>query len=170
MLDGDTAWGAMTIHPQRWGATSYRIVMYPPGISVEERRRVRLWRGLPGWGTAMWLSATAILSGFTDPWSALITASVATAAAALVTYARAKTARTLVRSAQVTVGAPNSDTAMLVRARLIETVGTAMTRADRRLADGEISPTDHEALWWRAYDQLDKNTVIPSIGRYGSVR
>lgn len=35
---------------------------------------------------------------------------------------------------------------MLVRARLIESIGTAMADANNRLRDGKLSPGDHEAI------------------------
>jgi len=100
VLDGDTPWGSMSVRPQRWGATSYRIVIYPPGITREECRRVRVWRGFPEWGVLLWLSAGAT------------------------SFAQAKTLRKQVRSAEVTLPYPNSDVAMLVRTRLIESIGT----------------------------------------------
>lgn len=170
VLDGDTAWGAMSVRPQRWGATSYRIVIYPPGVSVEERRRVRIWRGFPEWGALLWLSAAAALSGLTDPGTAAAIATAAALSAGATSFARAKTLRKQVHSAEVTLPYPNSDITVLVRARLIESIGTAMTDADNRLRGGELSPSDHEAMWWRAYDQLERETVIPSVGRYGVIR
>lgn len=170
LLDGDTAWGSMSVRPQRWGATSYRIVIYPPGLTAEERRRVRLWRGFPEWGSALWMSAAVVVSGFTEPGAAAVIASAGTLTAGAAAFAAAKHTRKLVRSAQVTVPTPNSDISLLVRARLIETVGTAMVNADARVHSGELSPTGHEVIWWRAYEQLERDTAIPAIGRYGSVR
>jgi len=170
LLDGDTEWGTLAIRPQRWGATSYRIVMYPPGITAEQRRRVRLWRGCYAWGAALWLCATAVLSGFTTPWTAVVIASAITAAAGAVSGARAKDTRKLVRSAEVTVLSPDTDRAALARARLIVTIGAAMTKVDAMRNDGTLGLTQHELMWWHAYEQLDRNTAIPSFGRYGVVR
>lgn len=160
----------MSVRPQRWGATSYRIVIYPPGVSVEERRRVRIWRGFPEWGALLWLAAAAALSGLTDPGTAAAIATAAALSAGATSFARAKTLRKQVHSAEVTLPYPNSDITVLVRARLIESIGTAMTDADSQLRDGELSPSDHEAMWWRAYDQLERETVMPSVGRYGVIR
>lgn len=170
VLDGDTVWGSMAVRPQRWGATSYRIVIYPPGVSVEERRRVRIWRGFPEWGVLLWLSAAAALSGLTDPGTAAAIATTATLSAGATAFTRAKAHRKLVQSTELTLPYPNSDIAMLVRARLIESIGTAMNDADNQLRDGKLSPGDHEAIWWQAYDQLERETVIPSVGRYGVIR
>lgn len=170
ILDGETAWGSVSVRPQRWGATSYRIVVYPPGANAEERRRVRAWRGFPEWGSALWLAATAGLSGVTDPSAAALAAAAATVSAGAVAFTRAKGHRQRVRSMEVVLPYPNSDIAVLVRARLIESIGTAMADADQLLRDGKLSPSEHEALWWRAYDHVERETVIPSVGRYGAVR
>ena len=170
ILDGETAWGSMSVRPQRWGATSYRIVIYPPGVSVEERRRVRIWRGFPEWGALLWLSAAAALSGLTEPGTAAAIATVATVSAGAIALTRAQRHRQRVRSMEVILPSQNSDISVLVRARLIESIGTTMTDADKRLRDRQLSPSDHEVIWWRAYDQLERETVIPSVGRYGLIR
>ena len=45
LIDGDRPWGSIDIKPDRFGVTRYRLVVYPPGISESERRRVRVARG-----------------------------------------------------------------------------------------------------------------------------
>lgn len=170
LLDGDTVWGAVDIRPQRWGSVVYRIVVYPPGISAEERRRVRVWRGFYAWGTAWWLASTAVLSGFTEPWFAVTAASVMTLLFGTRAFLRAGSVRSRVRTADVTVPLPNSDRALLALARQVQAVGTAMVRADRSLREGHISAADHELIWLRAYEQMAPARAIPAVGRYGGVR
>ncbi|CDQ45595.1 DUF6611 family protein [Mycolicibacterium neoaurum] len=170
LLDGDTVWGAVDIRPQRWGSTVYRIVLYPPGISAEERRRVRVWRGFYAWGTAWWLVVTAVLSGFTEPWFAVTLASLTTLLFGARAFRRAGSVRSKVRTADITVPLPNSDRALLALARQVQTVGTAMVRADRRLREGRITAADHEVIWHRAYEHMSPTNTISAIGRYGGVR
>ncbi|WBP94943.1 hypothetical protein O6072_02430 [Mycolicibacterium neoaurum] len=170
LLDGDTVWGAVDIRPQRWGSVVYRIVLYPPGISAEERRRVRVWRGFYAWGTAWWLVVTAVLSGFAEPWFAVTVASVTTLLFGTCAFLRAGSVRSRVRTADVTVPLPNSDRALLALARQVQAVGTAMVRADRRLREGRITAAEHEVIWHRAYENLLPTRAIPAVGRYGGVR
>ena len=33
-----------------------------------------------------------------------------------------------------------------------------LTRADHMLTTGAISPVEHEAIWWQAYDHLEATT------------
>lgn len=170
LLDGDTVWGAVDIRPQRWGSVVYRIVLYPPGISAEERRRVRVWRGFYAWGTGWWLTATAILSGFTEPWFAVTVASVTTLLFGTGAFLRAGSLRSRVRTADITVPLPSSDRALLALARQVQAIGTAMIRADRKLRQGHITAAEHEVIWHRAYEQMMPATAIPAAGRYGGVR
>ncbi|KUM05761.1 hypothetical protein AVZ31_24970 [Mycolicibacterium neoaurum] len=160
----------MDIRPQRWGSVVYRIVLYPPGISAEERRRVRVWRGFYAWGTAWWLVVTAVLSGFAEPWFAVTVASVTTLIFGTRAFLRAGSVRSRVRTADVTVPLPNSDRALLALARQVQAVGTAMVRADRRLREGQITAAEHEVIWHRAYENLLPTKAIPAFGRYGGVR
>lgn len=170
LLDGDTVWGTVEIRPQRWGATAYRIVVYPPGITSEERRRVRVWRGFYAWGTGLWLASTAILSGFTEPWTAVALACAVSLSLGAIAFARAGSLRAAVRTADVTVAVPNPDRALLLRARQVRNIGVTMVRADHSMRDGDISVADHELIWHHAYAQLEHNIVLPSVGRYGGVR
>jgi hypothetical protein len=41
-----------------------------------------------------------------------------------------------------------------VRDRLEDLAGT-LVNADERLAAGEITPAEHEMVWWRVYDRMD---------------
>ena len=61
LLDGENRWGFARVQVDRFGVTRYRLVVYPPGISDIERRRLRVWRGSPIWGTALWVMAEIYL-------------------------------------------------------------------------------------------------------------
>ena len=70
LIDGDRPWGSIDIRPDRFGVTRYRLVVYPPGISESERRRVRAARGWPLWGALVWVVGEIWLSHVTGPWTA----------------------------------------------------------------------------------------------------
>jgi len=71
LLDGDRPWGSLDIRPDRFGVTRYRLVVYPPGISQSERRRVRVARGWPLWGALVWVMCEIFMNTMTTPWIAL---------------------------------------------------------------------------------------------------
>src|SRR6476659_11094860 len=70
-LEGDRRWGSIDIRPDRFGVTRYRLVVFPPGISESERRRVRVARGWVLWGALVWVFCEISLSHTTGPWTAL---------------------------------------------------------------------------------------------------
>src|ERR1044072_8596165 len=71
LLDGDRRWGSIDIRPDRFGVTRYRLVVFPPGISDSERRRVRGARGWPLWGALVWVFCEIWPTHVTSPWPAL---------------------------------------------------------------------------------------------------
>ncbi len=89
LLDGDRPWGSIDIRPDRFGVTRYRLVVYPPGISESERRRVRAARGWPLWGALVWIVGEIWLSHVTGPWTALTLSTAAYLGAGLVAVAMA---------------------------------------------------------------------------------
>jgi Family of unknown function (DUF6611) len=67
LLDGGHPWGSLDLQPDRFGVIRHRLVVFPPGISESERRRVRVARGLPAWGAVMWIGCEISLGGLIEP-------------------------------------------------------------------------------------------------------
>jgi hypothetical protein len=154
LLDGDRPWGSIDIRPDRFGVTRYRLVVFPPGISESERRRVRVARGWPLWGALVWIVCEIVLSHTTAPWAAFATSTAAYIGSGIVAVWMAGAPRTQVRTMAAMVMAGHHDPASgTTRDRLEDLAGTLMN-ADERLAAGQISPAEHEMVWWRVYDQL----------------
>jgi hypothetical protein len=155
MLDGDRPWGSIEVRPDRFGVTRYRLVVYPPGISDSERHRIRVARGWPLWGALVWVVCEIWLSHVTGPWTAITISTAVYVGSGLVTVAMAGTARTRVRTMAAMVMAGHHDPASAaIRARL-ENLAAVLMTADERLERGQISPADHEMVWWRVYDQME---------------
>ena len=89
LLDGERPWGSLDVHPDRFGMTRYRLVVFPPGISEPERRWVRLARGWPMWGALVWVACEVFLTQVTGPWTALALSTSAFICLGLVTMAMA---------------------------------------------------------------------------------
>ena len=103
MLDGAAPWGTVNIRAERFGITRYWLVVYPPGITVAERRRIRAWRGWPLWGAVLWVVSLIALSGVLEGWAGVVLSTALYAAAGIVTYVRAGDLRAKVRAADVMV-------------------------------------------------------------------
>jgi hypothetical protein len=163
LLDGENRWGYVRIQVDRFGVTQYRLVVYPPGISDEERRRLRVWRGAPVWGAALWALSAIVLHDVMGAWlmSAISTGTVLALAA--VSFAKAGRTRRMVRSMGV-VTMPGYTTAAMIATRdELLAKAMALTTADARLDEERISPLEHEALWWQVYDQLATAASTASV-------
>jgi hypothetical protein len=159
LLDGDRAWGSIEIRPDRFGVTRYRLVVFPPGITESERRRVRVARGWPLWGALAWVFCEIWLSHTTGPWTALVSSTALYLGLGLAATISAGDPRRQVRSIGATVMAGNPDPVSSARRARLESLASTLIEADELLARGEISATTHEMAWWRVYDQMGQTSV-----------
>ncbi len=153
-LDGDRRWGSVDIRPDRFGMTRYRLVVFPPGISDSERRRVRVARGWPLWGALVWVFCEIWLSQMTGPWTALAASTAVYLGLGLVATAMAGEPRRQVRTIGAMVMGGHHDPVSSALRNKLENLAGALLEADEQLARGEISATAHEMTWWRVYDQM----------------
>ena len=59
IIDGERVWGSVEAWPGRHGLKRYRLVVFPPGITATERRRLRLSRARPLWIPVVYLGLLA---------------------------------------------------------------------------------------------------------------
>jgi hypothetical protein len=158
LLDGDRPWGSLDIRPDRFGVTRYQLVVYPPGISESERRRVRVARGWPLWGAAAWIVCEIVLSHTVAPWVAIAVSSAAYFTSGVVAVTMAGAARRRVRTLAAIVMAGHRDPVSTATRDRVEALASTLIDADERLATGQLSPAEHELVWWRVYDRMDLRT------------
>lgn len=156
LLDHGPDWGSFTIYPARFGVTRYRLVVFPPGISTPQRRMLKLWRTWPIWGAALWvgLQIGGALVGM--PETALIGGTMLVIAAGAMTFALTGEARMQVRTLWAVSMAGYSHADVDQNYALLRVLARHLDRADMDLEEDRISPAEHEARWWRAYDALGK--------------
>jgi len=159
LLDGDRPWGSIEIRPDRFGVTRYRLVVYPPGISDAERRRVRIARGWPLWGALVWVFCEIWLNQLTEPSTAVCISTALFIGLGVVTMMRAGDARRQVRTIGAMVLAGHRDPVSAAVHHKLENLAGTLLEADELLARGEITPAAHEAIWWRVYDQMSETHV-----------
>lgn len=155
LLDGDRPWGSIDVRPDRFGVTRYQLVVYPPGISESERRRVRVARGWPLWGALLWVACEISLSDVTGPWTAFAISTAAYIGSGMVAVVMAGIARTRVRTMAAMVMAGHHDPASTATRDRLASLASLLVEADERLERRELSPAEHELMWWRVYDQMD---------------
>jgi hypothetical protein len=154
LLDGDRPWGSIDVRPDRFGVTRYRLVVYPPGISECERRRVRVARGWPLWGTLVWITCEIWLSHAIAPWQAFAVSTAACLCSGLVACAMAGPPRSRVRTMAAMVMAGHHDPISAAARDKLEALAVTLADADDRLAGGHISAIQHEMVWWQVYDEM----------------
>ena len=159
LLDGDRPWGSIDIRPDRFGVTRYRLVVYPPGISESERRRVRAARGWPLWGALVWITCEIFLNNMTGPWTAFAVSTAACLGCGVVAFAMAGAPRTRVRTIAATVMAGYHDPISVAARDRLEELAATLMDADDRLASGHISALQHEMVWWQVYDQMSPSSA-----------
>jgi hypothetical protein len=154
LLDGDRVWGSIDIRPDRFGVTRYRLVVFPPGISDAERRRVRAARGWPLWGALVWVFCEIWFSHTMGPWTALIAATGVYLGVGVATTIAAGDQRKQVRTIGAMVMAGYHDPQSRKARDAVQHLAGVLLQADDLLARGAISPTTHEMTWWQVYDRM----------------
>ncbi|MGZ6777957.1 MAG: DUF6611 family protein [Mycobacterium sp.] len=167
LFDGENRWGFIRIQVDRFGVVRYLMVVYPPGISDEERRRLRIWRGAPVWGAVLWVLSEISLQPVIGPGPALTVSTGGVLALGAVALGKARNTRTMVRSIGV-VTMPGYTTAATVTARdALLAKAMTLTSADERVDEHTMSPLDHEALWWQIYEELAPDNAVKPISHRG---
>ena len=146
--------------------TRYRLVVFPPGISDAERRRVRVARGWLLWGALVWVFCEISLKQMTGPWTALVASTAIYLGLGLVATARRAITRRQVRTIGTMVMAGHHDPLSAALRHKLENLAGALMEADELLARGEISATAHEMTWWRVYDQM--GPASPAVHESGT--
>jgi hypothetical protein len=159
LLDGDRPWGSIDVRLDRFGVTRYRLVVFPPGISESERRRVRAARGWPLWGALVWVICEIFLNNMTGPWTAFAVSTAACLGSGVVAFAMAGAPRTRVRTIAAMVMAGYHDPISVAARDRLEELAATLMDADDRLMSGHISALQHEMVWWRVYDQMSPSSA-----------
>lgn len=154
LLDGGHTWGSLQVSPTRYGITRYRLVVFPPGTSADDRMLLRIWRAWPTWGMATFLILEILLVPAIGAVAALWISATVFLGAGAVVMAMTATTRGDVRTMTAIRRAGVHDP--LAAEQFVEFYGLAhdLVEADGRLAAGEIQPVEHELLVWRVYDRM----------------
>lgn len=159
LLDGPRAWGCLQVRPGRFGITYYRLVVYPPGLSVSERRLVRLARGWPLWGILLWLLCQLWLGGQMSPWPAFGASTAVFLAAGAIALGLSGSAFHRVRTLCATTMAGCDDPESRAARERLVALAAILLRADESRDRGEITVVDHELIWWRVYNLMQADSA-----------
>lgn len=111
------------------------------------------------WGALVWVMCEMFLSNTTGPWTAFAISTTACLGSGLVAFALAGTPRARVRTMAATVMAGHHDPIATASRDRLEELAVTLLEADKRLAAGHISATQHELVWWQVYNQMSRNSA-----------
>jgi hypothetical protein len=161
LLDGSRPWGSYDATVGRYGVQRCHLILYPPGCSTADRRLARLWRGWPLIGAALSLIALMLLGdAAAEPITVLAAAVVGYVSIGVMLFMRAGPLRVRVRSMSVILMPGTADECEVRKCTEWKALVHKMNQADRMLAMGAISPVEHEAAWWQAYDRIEASRLI----------
>lgn len=164
LLDGARPWGSYDATVSRYGVQRRHLILYPPGCSTADRRLARLWRGWPLTGAALSLIALMLLGdAAAEPITVLAVALVGYVSIGVLLFLRGGPLRVRVRSMSVILMPGIADECEVGKCSEWKALVHTMNQADSMLAMGAISPVEHEAAWWQAYDRIAASRVI--LGR-----
>ena len=161
LVDGAYRWGSIFVCPDRMGVTRYQLVIYPPGISETERRRLRVWRGWPAWGALLWIASYIILTEPIGPRTALVLSTAAYLGTGVVAFMRAGDVRARVRTMRATVMSGYPDPPSQDACRKLQALAATLIEADQHRQLELISPIEYEMTWWRVYDEIEPDHCSP---------
>ena len=161
LVDGAYPWGSLFVCPDRMGVTRYQLVIYPPGISETERRRLRVWRGWPAWGALLWIASYIVLTGLIGPRTALVLSTAAYLGTGVVALMRAGDVRARVGTMRATVMSGYPDPPSRDACRKLQALAATLIEADQHRQLGLISPIEYEMTWWRVYDLIEPDHFGP---------
>jgi hypothetical protein len=154
LIDGGRTWGSLGISPSRYGVTRHHLVVFPPGLSPDERVLLRLWRSWPIWGTLTWLTLEMFLVPTVGSDSAFAISTFIAVGAGLVVMAMTGANRARVRTLTVVRMAGYPDPGSTEAWDELYTLACQLGEADRARDAGEMSTVEHEAVVWQVYDRL----------------
>ena len=161
LLDSAHPWGSFDAMVGRHGVRRYRLIIYPAGITTADRQLARLWRGWPISGAVPGLLAVMLLGNVAaSPDTVLAFAVTVYVSIGALLFLRAGPARVRVRSMSIILMPKAADARELRRYLEWQTLVHMLTRADRMLATGAISPAEYEATWREAYERLEEITHV----------
>lgn len=154
LLDGGHTWGSLTVSPPRYGVSRYRLVVFPPGLSPEDRMLLRAWRTWPMWGVAVFLGLEILLPPVLGPGPALWLAAAVSLGAGAALMAMTGAHRREVHAMSVVRTACADDAQVAARYADLHAMADELAVADRKLAEGQIGAVEHELAVWGVYDRM----------------
>jgi hypothetical protein len=161
VLDGGHSWGSLDVSPPRYGVSRHRLVVFPPGISADDRVLLRAWRTWPIWGVAVFLVLQIVLIQLFSSGAALTFSAGIALGAGGVIMAMTGAHRSQVRTMSVVRTACADDLLVAERFAELQSLVETLATADHALAEGTIDAVEHELAVWYVYERMADGGTHP---------
>lgn len=161
-----TVWGSYQVGLMRYGMVRRRLVVFPPGADRDERRAIRVWLSSALWAP---LASIVVFVGLgtchVDAYVGLCAAIAVGVGGWMWARHRAAAVRSGVRMIESMVVPSATDAGGRAREQQIRRWITELRAADSGLADGSLSPAQHECVWNRVHAEIDVALATPIVGQ-----
>lgn len=158
LLDGAHPWGWYDVNIGQYCVQRYRLIIYPPGVALADRRLARLRRGWSLGGAVLVLFAVMLGDAVSSPYTVPAVAIVTYSGIGGLLFVLAGPQRVPVKSMSIVLLPASTDQNERRRHDEWKALTHMLTQADDRLSTGAISPVQYEAVWWQAYDRLEADS------------
>ncbi|MDL9980414.1 DUF6611 family protein [Microbacterium sp. ASV49] len=147
-------WGGFVTSFERYGVIRRQVIVYPPGITSDQRHRLRVWRAWPLIGIATAIAVAVVLSGIVGPTAGFFFGVIVSALVCVALAHRAGDTRHLVRSlGGIEVpGVPDDPSRRLSRAA--RAIAVDLSGAEDAWRRGELTRVAYEQVWHTAYEKV----------------
>jgi hypothetical protein len=139
-------WGSLAGGPLRYGGRQYRLVVYPPGSDDRDRWLLRAVQWWPGGGPLVAVLAVALLDPAGTPMSLGLAVALFLVPFLWLRHLVRRQRRDLAVVHANYLFEPGT-AADLARCRLVVTLSSTLTDAERALDRGELTPVDFQRIW-----------------------
>jgi hypothetical protein len=161
-LSSPRPWGFLEVtSPVRYGWRGWRLTVFPPGTSPDERRLLWLDRHVGYLAALMVLPLMLAVQPAVPPMALLLFIPLAAMAIALVRH-RASGLRARVRILSVAYVDVDGATRVLGDGELVDQSVAALEELDRARMSREITPAQYELGWAGVYDAVSRGVSVHS--------
>ena len=162
ILDGRHPWGALQIDPidRTASAICYRLAVFPPGITVAQRRALVFRRHWGASGALLAVVVAAVLGEVLNGWAALVLGAAVCAAGWVVSAAVAGDARRRVLKVRATVMRGFGQPEVLGDLAGLEHAAGRLLGLDALSGADAPTPVEYEFLWNRIYLELSDHLAL----------
>lgn len=147
-------WGAFVTSFERYGVIRRQVIVYPPGITSDQRHRLRVWRAWPVIGITTAIATAVVLSGVVGPTAGFFFGIIVSVLVCIALAHRAEDTRRSVRSLGGIEVPGMPDDPSRRHSRAAQAIASDLSGAEDAWRRGELTRVGYEQVWHTAYERV----------------